>query len=215
MISPPAPSDVEPWAVGGPIPFARADFVLTLLSLLPDFIMNDHFEVSCSVLSISCGQVPLFGCLAEPCLCIGTVLCPCIIHGRIAEFGAPISTGTDGSSRCLMYGASYGACATLGGAAWMGCWLRGRIRERLGIAVCTTAFLCGALYGGQNGCCNAIGVHCLGQGSPVQDFWIHCCCPWCAMIQEFSTISSRIENFGLAETLKTTVGAYTTRPLLL
>ncbi len=28
------------------------------------------------------------------------------------------------------------------------------------------------------------------------------------MIQEFSTLSARIENFGLAETLRTTVGAY-------
>ena len=50
----------------------------------------------------------------------------------------------------------------------MGCWMRGRVRERLGIA-----------------------------GSPVQDWWIHCCCPLCAMFQEFSTLSQRLDNFGV------------------
>ena len=72
----------------------------------------------------------------------------------------------DGSSRCLTYGAFYGVCMSFGGASWLGCWLRGRVRDRLGI-----------------------------QGSPVQDWWIHCCCPACALCQEFSTMHARLDNF--------------------
>jgi|EP01047_Picozoa_sp_COSAG01_P070840 hypothetical protein len=78
---------------------------------------------------------------------------------------------------CRRYGLSYLCCALAGGvgAAWLGCWLRGRVRERLGIG-----------------------------GSPIQDYWIHCCCPLCAMYQEYSTLSRRVENFSVSQTLRDT-----------
>jgi Cys-rich protein (TIGR01571 family) len=119
---------------------------------------------------------PLFACCAEPVPCLLTTACPCVVHGNIAQFAAPISAGTDADdSRCLTYSLVYGLCAAVGGVAWLGCWMRGRVRERLGIA-----------------------------GSPIQDWWIHCLCPLCAMCQEYNTLTQRTNDFNLASTLNAT-----------
>ena len=43
----------------------------------------------------------LFGCVQDLPTCLLTFLCPCVVHGNIAGFAAPIATGTDGSQRRL------------------------------------------------------------------------------------------------------------------
>ena len=41
-------------------------------------------------------------------------------------------------------------------------------------------------------------------GSPIQDWWIHACCPLCAMLQEYNTLTARERSFNLMSTYKAT-----------